>query len=98
MKQWGLVIADTQLPPMQVCMRVLRGEELQNGEAKENEWWCFLTLQVSELVRENEQVDKLQQQREDVSMDGKEYEEQVAKVVFLEEQIRNLTDEQEQLW
>lgn len=74
------------------------GEELQNGEAKENEWWCFLTLQVSELVRENEQVNKLQQQREDVSMDGRAYEEQMAKVVFLEEQIRNLTDEQEQLW
>ncbi|XP_052547443.1 coiled-coil domain-containing protein 30 [Tympanuchus pallidicinctus] len=58
---------------------------------------ALLDTEVSELVRENEQVDKLQQQREDVSMDGKEYEEQVAKVVFLEEQIRNLTDEQEQL-
>eukprot|EP00076_Gallus_gallus_P028857 XP_015152713.1 coiled-coil domain-containing protein 30 isoform X3 [Gallus gallus] len=52
---------------------------------------------VSELVRENEQVNKLKHQREDVSVDGKAYEEQMAKVVFLEEQIRNLTDEQEQL-
>ncbi|POI29076.1 hypothetical protein CIB84_007174, partial [Bambusicola thoracicus] len=52
---------------------------------------------VSELVQENEQVNKLKQQGEGVSMDGKAYEEQMAKVVFLEEQIRNLTDEQEQL-
>ncbi|XP_031463820.1 coiled-coil domain-containing protein 30 [Phasianus colchicus] len=58
---------------------------------------ALLETEVSELVRENEQVNKLQQQREDVSMDGKAYEEQMAKVVFLEEQIRNLTDEQEQL-
>lgn len=92
------MVADTQLPPMQTCMHVFMGEELQNGETKENEWRCFLTLQVSELVRENEQVNKLKQQREDVSMDGKAYEKQMAKVVFLEEQIRNLTDEQEQLW
>ncbi|XP_021273446.1 coiled-coil domain-containing protein 30 isoform X3 [Numida meleagris] len=65
-------------------------EKLQKDNA-------LLDAEVSELVRENEQVDKLKQQREDVCTDGKTYEEQMAKVVFLEEQIRNLTDEQEQL-
>ncbi|XP_065594348.1 coiled-coil domain-containing protein 30 [Cyrtonyx montezumae] len=58
---------------------------------------ALLDTEVSELVQENEQVNKLKQQQEDVCTDGKAYEEQVAKVVFLEEQILNLTDEQEQL-
>ncbi|XP_015738111.1 coiled-coil domain-containing protein 30 isoform X3 [Coturnix japonica] len=65
-------------------------EKLQKDNA-------LLDTEVSELVRENEQVNKLKQQWEDASMDGKAYEEQMAKVVFLEEQIRSLTDEQEQL-
>ncbi|OXB60729.1 hypothetical protein ASZ78_006092 [Callipepla squamata] len=65
-------------------------EKLQKDDAP-------LDTEVSELVQENEQVNKLKQQQEDVCTDGKAYEEQVAKVVFLEEQIRNLTDEQEQL-
>ncbi|XP_072210491.1 coiled-coil domain-containing protein 30 isoform X3 [Excalfactoria chinensis] len=65
-------------------------EKLQKDNA-------LLGTEVSEFVRENDQVNKLKQQWEDVSMDGKAYEEQMAKVVFLEEQIRSLTDEQEQL-
>ncbi|OXB77358.1 UNVERIFIED_CONTAM: hypothetical protein H355_002350 [Colinus virginianus] len=65
-------------------------EKLQKDDA-------LLDTEVSELIQENEQVNKLKQQQEDVCTDGKAYEEQVAKVVFLEEQIRNLTDEQEQL-
>lgn len=55
----------------------------------------FLTLQASELVQESEQINKPEQQHEDLCTDEKTHEEQMAKVVFLEEQIQNLTDEQE---
>ncbi|XP_068514380.1 coiled-coil domain-containing protein 30 [Anas acuta] len=50
---------------------------------------------ASELVQESEQINKPEQQHEDLCTDEKTHEEQMAKVVFLEEQIQNLTDEQE---
>ncbi|XP_052647853.1 coiled-coil domain-containing protein 30 isoform X6 [Harpia harpyja] len=52
---------------------------------------------VSELLQEREQINKLEQKREDLCTDEKTCEEQMAKVVFLEEQIKNLRDEQELL-
>ncbi|XP_056188089.1 coiled-coil domain-containing protein 30 isoform X2 [Falco biarmicus] len=52
---------------------------------------------ASELLQEREQINKLEQQHEDLCTDEKIYEEQMAKVVFLEEQIKNLRDEQELL-
>ncbi|KAM6241190.1 coiled-coil domain-containing protein 30 isoform 2-T2 [Porphyrio hochstetteri] len=56
-----------------------------------------LDSQVSELLQEREQVTTLEQKHEDVSTDEETDEEQMAKVVFLEEQIKNLRDEQELL-
>ncbi|XP_042650337.1 coiled-coil domain-containing protein 30 isoform X4 [Tyto alba] len=53
--------------------------------------------QVSGLLQEREQINKLEQKCEDSCTDEKTYEEQMAKVVFLEEQIKNLRDEQELL-
>uniref|UniRef100_A0A8B9UEP9 Coiled-coil domain-containing protein 30 n=1 Tax=Anas zonorhyncha TaxID=75864 RepID=A0A8B9UEP9_9AVES len=50
---------------------------------------------ASELVQESEQINKPEQQHEDLCTDEKTHEEQMAKVVFLEEQIQNLTDEEE---
>ncbi|XP_009705979.1 PREDICTED: coiled-coil domain-containing protein 30-like [Cariama cristata] len=65
-------------------------EELQKDNA-------LLDTEVSELLQEREQINKLEQKHEDVCTDEKTYEEQMAKVVFLEEQIKNLRDEQELL-
>ncbi|KAM6312939.1 LOW QUALITY PROTEIN: coiled-coil domain-containing protein 30 [Podargus strigoides] len=63
-------------------------EKLQKDNA-------LLDTEVSQLPRE--QITKLEQNHEDLCTDEKMYEEQVAKVVFLEEQIKNLRDEQELL-
>ncbi|XP_075288154.1 coiled-coil domain-containing protein 30-like [Opisthocomus hoazin] len=52
---------------------------------------------VSELLQEREQIHKLEQKHEGLCTDEKTYEEQMAKVGFLEEQIKNLRDEQELL-
>ncbi|XP_074704017.1 coiled-coil domain-containing protein 30 isoform X3 [Strix aluco] len=52
---------------------------------------------VSELLREKEQINKVEQKHEDLCTDEKTYEEQMAKVVILEEQVKNLRDEQELL-
>ncbi|XP_075376680.1 coiled-coil domain-containing protein 30 isoform X2 [Mycteria americana] len=52
---------------------------------------------VSELLQEREQINKLEQKHGDLCTDERMYEEQMAKVVFLEEQIKNLRDEQELL-
>ncbi|KAM6371542.1 coiled-coil domain-containing protein 30 [Pluvialis apricaria] len=52
---------------------------------------------VSEHLQERERIDKLEQKHGDLCTDEKTYEEQMAKVVFLEEQIKNLRDEQELL-
>ncbi|XP_074970199.1 coiled-coil domain-containing protein 30 isoform X4 [Phalacrocorax aristotelis] len=56
-----------------------------------------LGSQVSELLQEREQINKLEQKHEELCTDERMYEEQMAKVVFLEEQIKNLRDEQELL-
>ncbi|GAB0198669.1 coiled-coil domain-containing protein 30 [Grus japonensis] len=56
-----------------------------------------LGSQVSELLEEREKINKLEQKLEDLCTDEQTYEEQMAKVVFLEEQIKNLRDEQELL-
>ncbi|XP_074748764.1 coiled-coil domain-containing protein 30 isoform X2 [Strix uralensis] len=56
-----------------------------------------LGSQVSELLREKEQINKVEQKHEDLCTDEKTYEEQMAKVVILEEQVKNLRDEQELL-
>ncbi|XP_072739987.1 coiled-coil domain-containing protein 30 isoform X4 [Ciconia boyciana] len=56
-----------------------------------------LGSQVSELLQEREQINKLEQKHGDLCTDERIYEEQMAKVVFLEEQIKNLRDEQELL-
>ncbi|XP_049654176.1 coiled-coil domain-containing protein 30 isoform X4 [Accipiter gentilis] len=50
---------------------------------------------VSELLQEREQINKLELKHEDICTDEKTCEEQMAKVVFLEEQIKILRDEQE---
>ncbi|XP_028942747.1 trichohyalin-like, partial [Antrostomus carolinensis] len=52
---------------------------------------------VSELLQEREQIKKREQKHEDLRTDEKTYEEQRAKIVFLEEHIKNLRDEQELL-
>ncbi|XP_071623103.1 coiled-coil domain-containing protein 30 isoform X2 [Heliangelus exortis] len=52
---------------------------------------------LSELLPEREEMNKPEQAPEDLWTDEKMDEEQMAKVVFLEEQIRNLRDEQELL-
>ncbi|KAM6046272.1 coiled-coil domain-containing protein 30 isoform 3-T3 [Chlamydotis macqueenii] len=57
-----------------------------------------LGSQVSEPLQEGEQINKLQQKHEDLCPDEKTYEEQTAKVVFLEEELKHLRDEQELLW
>ncbi|XP_009585475.1 PREDICTED: coiled-coil domain-containing protein 30-like, partial [Fulmarus glacialis] len=65
-------------------------EKLQKDNA-------LLGTEVSELLQEREQINKLEQKHEDLCTDERMYEEQMAKVVFLEEQIKNLRDEQELL-
>ncbi|XP_074748763.1 coiled-coil domain-containing protein 30 isoform X1 [Strix uralensis] len=58
---------------------------------------ALLDTKVSELLREKEQINKVEQKHEDLCTDEKTYEEQMAKVVILEEQVKNLRDEQELL-
>ncbi|XP_075292929.1 coiled-coil domain-containing protein 30-like [Opisthocomus hoazin] len=65
-------------------------EKLQRNNA-------LLDAEVSELLQEREQIHKLEQKHEGLCTDEKTYEEQMAKVGFLEEQIKNLRDEQELL-
>ncbi|XP_010294900.1 PREDICTED: coiled-coil domain-containing protein 30-like, partial [Phaethon lepturus] len=64
-------------------------EKLQEDNA-------LLDTEVSELLQEREQINKLEH-TEDLCTGEKTYEEQKTKVVFLEEQIKNLRDEQELL-
>lgn len=68
------------------------------SEQRKSKSWCFLTLQASEVLQDREQSPKVEQKQEDPRADAKIYEEQMAKVVFLEEQIKNLREEQELLW
>ncbi|KAF2977432.1 hypothetical protein EK904_000943, partial [Melospiza melodia maxima] len=56
-----------------------------------------LGSQASEVLQDRGQSPKVEQKQEDPSADAKTYEEQMAKVVFLEEQIKNLREEQEVL-
>ncbi|XP_026718469.1 coiled-coil domain-containing protein 30 isoform X4 [Athene cunicularia] len=56
-----------------------------------------LSSQVSELLQEKEQINKVEQKHEDLCTDEKTYEEQMTKIVILEEQVKNLRDEQEVL-
>ncbi|XP_009887771.1 PREDICTED: coiled-coil domain-containing protein 30, partial [Charadrius vociferus] len=65
-------------------------EKLQKDNA-------LLDTEVSEHLQERERINKLEQKHEDPCTDDKTYEEQMAKVVFLEEQLKNLRDEQELL-
>ncbi|XP_008936976.1 PREDICTED: coiled-coil domain-containing protein 30 [Merops nubicus] len=53
--------------------------------------------EVSELQQERKQIHKLEQRCGDLCPDEKACEEQMAKVIFLEEQIKNLREEQEML-
>lgn len=50
------------------------------------------------MLQDREQSPKVVQKQEDPRADAKTYEEQMAEVVFLEEQIKNLREEQELLW
>lgn len=68
------------------------------SEQRKSKLWCFLTLQASKILQDREQSPKVEQKQEDPCADTKIYEEQMAKVVFLEEQIKNLREEQEVLW
>ncbi|XP_009978642.1 PREDICTED: trichohyalin-like, partial [Tauraco erythrolophus] len=65
-------------------------EKLQKDNA-------LVDTEVSELLQERDQINKLEQKHEDLCTDEKTYKEQKAKVVLLEEQIKNLRDEQELL-
>ncbi|XP_062363776.1 coiled-coil domain-containing protein 30 [Cinclus cinclus] len=58
---------------------------------------ALLDPEASEVLRDREQSHKVEQKEEDPCADAKTYEEQMAKVVFLEEQIKNLREEQELL-
>ncbi|XP_053818814.1 coiled-coil domain-containing protein 30 isoform X2 [Vidua chalybeata] len=58
---------------------------------------ALLDPETSEVLQDREQSPKVEQKQEDPSADAKTYEEQMAKVVFLEEQIKNLRKEQELL-
>ncbi|XP_068271177.1 coiled-coil domain-containing protein 30-like [Nyctibius grandis] len=80
-REWRKLLA----PELELLREDLKAEEKVLGS------------QVSELLQEREQINKLKQKREDLCTDEKTYEEQMAKVVFLEEQIKNLRDEQELL-
>ncbi|XP_066059028.1 coiled-coil domain-containing protein 30 isoform X2 [Chamaea fasciata] len=53
--------------------------------------------EASKILQEREQSPKVKQKQEDPCADAKIYEEQMAKVVFLEELIKNLREEQELL-
>ncbi|XP_056363889.1 coiled-coil domain-containing protein 30 [Oenanthe melanoleuca] len=58
---------------------------------------ALLDPEASEILQDREQSPKVDQKQEDPCADAKTYEEQMAKVVFLEEQIKNLRKEQELL-
>ncbi|XP_071304938.1 coiled-coil domain-containing protein 30 isoform X3 [Agelaius tricolor] len=58
---------------------------------------ALLIPEASEVLQDREQSLKVEQKQEDPCADAKTYEEQMAKVVFLEEQIKNLREEQEVL-
>ncbi|XP_072773420.1 coiled-coil domain-containing protein 30 isoform X5 [Taeniopygia guttata] len=58
---------------------------------------ALLAPEASEVRQDREQSPKVEQKQEDPRADAKTYEEQMAKVVFLEEQIKNLREEQELL-
>ncbi|KAM6108882.1 LOW QUALITY PROTEIN: coiled-coil domain-containing protein 30 [Pterocles gutturalis] len=58
---------------------------------------ALLDTEVSELLQEREQMNKLEQKHDDPCADVETYAEQMADVVFLEEQIKSLRDEQELL-
>nr|XP_054503850.1 coiled-coil domain-containing protein 30 [Agelaius phoeniceus] len=58
---------------------------------------ALLIPEASEVLQNREQSLKVEQKQEDPCADAKTYEEQMAKVVFLEEQIKNLREEQEVL-
>ncbi|XP_050838532.1 coiled-coil domain-containing protein 30 isoform X1 [Serinus canaria] len=58
---------------------------------------ALLDPEASEVLQDREQSPKVEQKQEDPCADAKSYEEQMAKVVFLEEQIKNLREEQEVL-
>ncbi|XP_016158997.1 PREDICTED: coiled-coil domain-containing protein 30 isoform X3 [Ficedula albicollis] len=58
---------------------------------------ALLDPEASEILQDREQSPKEEQKQEDPCADAKTYEEQMAKVVFLEEQIKNLRKEQELL-
>ncbi|PKK18330.1 coiled-coil domain containing 30 [Columba livia] len=52
---------------------------------------------VSDLLQENEQINELERKHEDVCIEERTPEEQMARAVVLEEQIKHLRDEQELL-
>ncbi|XP_064586800.1 coiled-coil domain-containing protein 30 isoform X2 [Zonotrichia leucophrys gambelii] len=56
-----------------------------------------LHQKASEVLQDRGQSPKVEQKQEDPCAEAKTYEEQMAKVVFLEEQIKNLREEQEVL-
>ncbi|RLV95568.1 hypothetical protein DV515_00012850 [Chloebia gouldiae] len=58
---------------------------------------ALLDPETSEVLQDREQSPKVEQKQEDPCADAKTYEEQMAKVMFLEEQIKNLREEQELL-
>ncbi|XP_009072606.1 PREDICTED: coiled-coil domain-containing protein 30, partial [Acanthisitta chloris] len=58
---------------------------------------ALLDPEASEIPQGREQSPKVEQKQEDPCADAKTYEEQMAKVVFLEEQIKSLREEQELL-
>ncbi|XP_041275477.1 coiled-coil domain-containing protein 30 [Onychostruthus taczanowskii] len=58
---------------------------------------ALLDPEASEVLQDREQSPKVEQKQEDPCADAKTYEDQMAKVVFLEEQIKNLREEQERL-
>ncbi|XP_066190612.1 coiled-coil domain-containing protein 30 [Sylvia atricapilla] len=58
---------------------------------------AFLDPEASKIPQDREQSSKVEQKQEDPCADAKIYEEQMAKVVFLEEEIKNLREEQELL-
>ncbi|KAL2296641.1 hypothetical protein Nmel_015964, partial [Mimus melanotis] len=58
---------------------------------------ALLDPEASEILQDREQSPKVEQKQEDPCADAKTYQEQMAKVVFLEEQIKNLREEQELL-
>ncbi|XP_027558724.1 coiled-coil domain-containing protein 30 [Neopelma chrysocephalum] len=58
---------------------------------------ALLDPEASEILQDREQSHRVEQTQEDPHGDAKTYEEQMAKVVFLEEQIKSLREEQELL-